>query len=75
MVSNTVPPPSRIIREGVGKVVYTWSKWFAWYPVKVHGQKVWCKFVYRRAIPKTYVTYDDWTKYEYGNIFDVLAND
>jgi hypothetical protein len=42
-----------------------WKQWFAWYPVKVHGKSKWLEKVYRRRI--------DWpTKYEYGNIFDLL---
>jgi hypothetical protein len=49
-----------------------WEIWFAWRPVKtVTGERVWLKKVYRRCI-NTYVDHDDWTRYEYGNIFDVL---
>lgn len=51
-----------------------WKKWFAWRPVKIKNKIVWLKIVYRREIPKTYSTYDDWTRYEYGNIFDVLKH-
>lgn len=51
-----------------------WHKWFAWRPVKVKGKTKWMRFVYRKAIPKTYVTYDDWTRYEYGDLFDVLKD-
>lgn len=50
-----------------------WEKWFAWYPVKVGNSRVWLKVVYRRQL-NTYVDYDDWAYYEYGNIFDVLGN-
>ena len=49
-----------------------WGKWFAWYPVKVHGQQTWLKTVYRRKI-NTYVDMDNWARYEYGTIFDVLT--
>ena len=49
-----------------------WEQWFAWHPVVIHGKRVWCKTVYRRLI-NTYVDYDDWERYEYGNLFDVLG--
>lgn len=49
-----------------------WRIWFAWRPVyTVNNERVWGKRVYRRKI-NTYVDHDDWTRYEYGNIFDVL---
>jgi hypothetical protein len=51
-----------------------WQPWFAWRPVKVDGKWAWFERVYRRPIPKTYVTMDDWTQYEYGTLFDVLAS-
>ena len=55
------------------KVVYlSWKKWFAWYPVRVHGRRVWLTTVYRRSI-LTYVDFDDWERYEYGTLFDVIA--
>lgn len=50
-----------------------WKKWFAWYPVQVHSKRVWLKTVYRRKI-NTYVDMDDWARYEYGTIFDVLTD-
>ena len=28
----------------------TWPEWFAWYPVLVHGNRVWLKTVYRRKV-------------------------
>ena len=49
-----------------------WKKWFAWYPVVIHEKRTWLKTVYRRKI-NTYVDYDDWSRYEYGTIFDVLT--
>ena len=49
-----------------------WRVWFAWRPVKVNGVWVWGKIVYRKPISKPYVTMDDWTRYEYGTILDVL---
>ena len=54
-------------------IVHPWKKWFAWYPVKVHGQRAWLKTVYRRKI-NTYVDMEDWARYEYGTIFDVLTD-
>ena len=53
--------------------VSPWRKWFAWRPVNVHGNRVWLKTVYRRKI-NTYVDMDDWARYEYGTIFDVLTD-
>jgi hypothetical protein len=46
-----------------------WKKWWAWRPVRVHGKWTWFKIIYRKKI-NTYD--DDWVKYEYGTIFDVL---
>jgi len=50
-----------------------WEKWFAWYPVKVHNKRVWLKTVYRRKI-NTYVDMEDWTRYEYGTVFEILTD-
>jgi hypothetical protein len=49
-----------------------WHKWFAWYPVRVHGKYTWLKIVYRRSI-HSYADLDDWQRYEYGTLFDVIA--
>lgn len=54
--------------------IFPWEKWFAWRPVKIHGKYVWLKPIYRRCI-NTYVDMDDWTRYEYGNLFDVLSEE
>jgi hypothetical protein len=51
--------------------VTPWSKWFAWRPVFIHGKRIWFKTVYRRRI-LTYVDNENWARYEYGDIFDVL---
>ena len=48
-----------------------WQKWFAWHPVKIHGRRIWLKTVYRRCV-NTYVDFDDWSRYEYGTVFDLL---
>lgn len=53
-------------------VTLSWEKWFAWYPVKIHSRRTWLKTVYRRSI-LSYVDMDDWERYEYGTIFDVVA--
>ncbi len=50
-----------------------WEKWFAWHPVRVHGKPVWLKTIYRRHVT-TYVDFDDWSRYEYGTLFDVLRD-
>lgn len=50
-----------------------WKPWFAWRPVQVNGKRIWMKKIYRRSI-NTYVDHDDWTRYEYGNIFDVIKD-
>ena len=52
--------------------IMPWEKWFAWYPVKINGNYTWFKTVYRRCI-NTYVDMDDWSRYEYGTIFDVIT--
>ncbi len=51
-----------------------WQKWFAWYPVKIHGKRVWFTTIYCRCI-NTYVDHDDWKRYEYGTMFDVIKGD
>jgi hypothetical protein len=48
-----------------------WEKFFAWRPVKVHNKRVWLKTVYRRCI-NTYVDYNNWKRWEYGNLFDIV---
>lgn len=48
-----------------------WEEWFAWHPVKLHGKRVWLKKVYRRCI-NTYFDHDDWKRYDYGTLLDVL---
>jgi hypothetical protein len=53
---------------------HQWAKWFAWYPVTLTytGRRVWLQRVYRRAQYKTYSTWDQRQKYEYGTILCVL---
>lgn len=52
--------------------VMPWQSWFAWRPViTVNRERVWLKKIYRRQTV-CYVDMDDWTHYEYANIFDIL---
>jgi hypothetical protein len=53
--------------------VLPWKPWFAWRPVKIHGKRIWLKTVYRRCI-NTYVDQEDWSRYEYGTVFDVIKS-
>jgi hypothetical protein len=55
-------------------VVGAWRPWFAWRPVTIHGKRVWLERIFRRSI-NTYVDMDDWTRYEYGTLFDVIKGD
>jgi hypothetical protein len=64
-----IPPIQAIYRK---VIPLPWKKWFAWYPVRVHGQRTWLKTVYRRSL-LTYADMDEWERYEYGTIFDVLT--
>jgi hypothetical protein len=50
-----------------------WKPWFAWRPVTIKGKRIWMKKVYRRSV-NTYVDMDDWTRYEYGDMFDILKD-
>lgn len=53
--------------------IHQWNSWFAWRPVTtLSGKRIWLKSIYRRANYKTYVTMDDWQRWEYGDVFDVL---
>lgn len=55
---------------------HLWHEWWAWRPVQYTGSKqwVWLRGIYRRALYKTYATYDDWQKWEYGTVLDVLGS-
>ena len=80
-----IPPIDDKRRFIVRKLAYLnnrqqhdWHKWFAWRPVELSytsntvPRKVWLCYVYRRALYKTYATYDDWQQYEYADILGVL---
>jgi hypothetical protein len=51
-----------------------WEKWFAWYPVKIHGRRVWFRTVYRRTVV-CYVDADKWSRVDYGTLFDVIKGE
>ena len=52
--------------------VMPWQAWFAWRPVKtISGERIWGRKIFRRQVV-SYVDMDDWTHYEYANIFDIL---
>ena len=53
------------------QIFHPWEQWFAWYPVRVHGKHTWLKTVYRRCI-NSYIDHDNWTRYEYGTVFDIV---
>ena len=55
---------------------HEWHRYFAWRPIRITRTKelIWLKTVYRRALYKTYSTYDERQQYEYGTILDVLAS-
>lgn len=73
MTGSIIQTTGRVNYNQVYRKVITlpWEKWFAWYPVKVQGKRTWLRTVYRRSV-HSYVDMDDWTKYEYGTIFDIL---
>lgn len=48
-----------------------WEKFFAYRPVKVHNKWTWMKTVYRRRT-HNYVDMDNWTYWEYGDLFDIV---
>ena len=51
-----------------------WQKWWAWRPVKIDDQRIWLKSIYRRKITK-FVDNEQWSYYQYGTIFNILADD
>ena len=77
-VDNVFKKVDKIMEEVEVQVVRKqevgpWQEWFAWHPVKVHGKRKWMKKVFRRRI-NTYVDMDDWTRYEYGTVFDAIKD-
>ena len=51
-----------------------WRGWYAWRPIKLHGEWIWFEWVFRRRIT-AYVDMDNWSYYQYGNIFDVIQDE
>jgi hypothetical protein len=51
-----------------------WEKWFAWYPVKIRGRRVWLRTVYRRTVV-SYIDIDKWSRVEYATLFDVIKGE
>ena len=69
------PNDYRIVGDKVlfGGQEYYWRPWFAWRPVTtISGRRVWLKHIYRSR-GNTYVDYDNWSWYHYGDDFDVLT--
>jgi hypothetical protein len=58
------------------KIIYSpWELWFAWRPVKTtRNEYIWLRKIYRRRVV-CYADMDEWFRYEYGNIFDILKNE
>lgn len=50
-----------------------WQSWYAWYPKKVNGKWYWRQWIYRRLL-NTYVDYDNWKRWEYGDAFDYIKS-
>lgn len=53
---------------------YKWEKWFAWHPVKVHGNRQWLKTVYRKVEMRR-EDVNIYAHYSYGDIFDVIKDE
>ena len=70
-MDNQFDPPQAYVARKIE--TSPWQKWFAWRPVKIHGKRTWLKPVYRRCI-NTYVDHDNWRRYEYGTILDVIKD-
>jgi len=52
-----------------------WEKWFAWYPVKVNGTRVWGKSIYRRQLEWFEwfeLGWEEHGNWEYKTLFDLL---
>lgn len=74
--TNPGAAPARYVngaRQPVKETNRQWQKWFAWRPVRLNGKWIWLKWVYRYRT-NNYVDYDDWARYEYGNILNVLKD-
>jgi hypothetical protein len=65
-----MPIPEQVYRK---VLTLPWQQWFAWYPVKIKGQRVWLKTIYRRSVLQ-YADMDNWHHWEYGTLFDVIKS-
>ena len=53
-----------------------WEEWYAWHPVKdIHGERHWLKKIYRRYNWAKSTEQPFGKEYDYGTIFDVLAEE
>lgn len=53
-----------------------WEEWYAWHPVKdIHGERHWLKKIYRRYSWVKSTEQPFGKEYDYGTLFDVLAQD
>lgn len=76
MPVNFGPAPEYDPLDPCWSVTSAWAKWFAWYPVRVHGKLVWLRTVYFRASKTRLLDgYGVKVGIEYGTIFDVLNDD
>lgn len=69
---NCNPAPDAYVARKIERS--PWTKWFAWYPVMINGERVWLESVFRRCI-NTYVEFDNWKRYEYATLFDVIKGE
>ena len=60
-----------VMGDGSSTAIQPWVKWWAWYPVRVHGHWVWGKTIYRK---QPWLAHNNYPGYEYGTLFDVLRD-
>lgn len=77
-MDNVFKQVDKMMDQAMVQVLQTkprpWQQWFAWRPVRVNGKLKWMQRVFRRELPKDYSNYDDWTRYEYGTVFDAIRD-
>jgi len=61
--------PGNIIIFNAPPLHTKWYPWFAWRPVRLHGQWTWLKTIYRQYLPSP-----GGGIYRYGDDFDVLKD-
>lgn len=65
-----------IMGEG-GTTKRPWVKWWAWYPVQdIHGHWHWAHSLYRKVhnVQPNRTQFDNWNRYVYGTLLDVLRD-